>query len=104
MVLAMDSTESMKRYVEIGMGVAVANDFTLHPEDHDKLGVVRLDHIFAGSVIGICTLKGKFLGRAVRNFIDILSDKMRGYHAEMWDWDDIPNGPAQLAPLASNDS
>lgn len=85
-VLAMDDTESIKRYVETGMGVAVCSDFTLHQEDHDKLGVVRLNHIFASSVIGVCTLRGKFLGRAVRNFIDTMSDELRGYHAEMSDW------------------
>ena len=86
-VLALDDTESIKRYVEIGMGVAICSDFTLHQEDHHKLGVVQLDHLFESSVIGICTLKGKFLGRAVRNFIETMSDELRGYHAEMLDWD-----------------
>lgn len=83
-VLAMDDTESIKRYVEIGMGLAITSDFTLHPEDHDKLGVVQLDHIFPSSVIGICTLKGKFLGRSLRNFIDAMADHLRDYHAEIW--------------------
>lgn len=102
-VLAMDDTESIKRYVETGMGVAVCNDFTLHQEDHYKLGVVRLNHIFESSVIGICTLKGKFLGRAVRNFIDTMSEELRGYHAEMLDWDrpEIPAGTASQPDLAT---
>jgi DNA-binding transcriptional LysR family regulator len=86
-VLALDDTASIKRYVETGMGVAVCNDFTLHRQDHDLLGVVRLDHIFESSVIGVCTLKGKFLGQAVRNFIEVLSDEMRGYHADLAGWD-----------------
>jgi DNA-binding transcriptional LysR family regulator len=86
-VLALDDTESIKRYVETGMGVAVCNDFTLHQQDHDRLGVMRLDHIFDSSVIGVCTLKGKFLGQAVRNFIEVLSDEMRGYHADLTSWD-----------------
>ena len=86
-VLALDDTESIKRYVETGMGVAVCADFTLHQQDHDRLGVVRLDHIFDSSVIGVCTLKGKFLGQAVRNFIDVLSDEMRGYHADLAGWE-----------------
>ena len=86
-VLSLDDTESIKRYVETGMGVAVCADFTLHQQDHDRLGVVRLDHIFESSVIGVCTLKGKFLGQAVRNFIEILSDEMRGFHADLGGWD-----------------
>ena len=36
-VLAVDHAEAVKQYVEIGMGVAVGNDFTLHPDDQDKL-------------------------------------------------------------------
>ena len=86
-VLALDDTGSIKRYVETGMGVAVCADFTLHQQDHDRLGVVRLDHIFESSLIGVCTLKGKFLGQAVRNFIEVLSDEMRGYHADLAGWD-----------------
>ena len=85
-VLALDDTGSIKRYVETGMGVAVCADFTLHQQDHDRLGVVRLDHIFEPSLIGVCTLKGKFLGQAVRAFIAVLSDEMRGYHADLAGW------------------
>ena len=85
-VLAMDDTESIKRYVEIGMGLAICNDFTLHSEDHNKFGVVRLDNVFDSGVIGVCTLRGKFLGRAVRTFIDMMSDQLRGYHAELLEW------------------
>ena len=102
-VLAMDETESIKRYVEIGMGVAVCADFTLHPEDHDRLGVVRLDHIFSGSTIGVCTLKGKFLGRAVRNFIDAMVDALRDYHSQVWDWGAPEQDDPELTPVGSKE-
>jgi len=91
-VLSLDDTESIKRYVETGLGVAVCADFTLHQQDHDRLGVVRLDHIFESSVIGVCTLKGKFLGQAVRNFIEVLSGEMRGFHADLTGWDHPETG------------
>jgi LysR family cys regulon transcriptional activator len=103
-VLAVDHTESIKRYVEIGMGVAICADFTLHPEDHDKLGVVRLDHIFTSSAIGVCTLKGKFLGQAVRNFINTLQEEMRGFHAEMWDISRYEAVRPSLVQVSGNDS
>jgi DNA-binding transcriptional LysR family regulator len=103
-VLAMDDTESIKRYVEIGLGMAIAADFTLHTEDHDKLGVVSLNHIFPGSVIGVCTLRGKFLGRAVRSFIDAMSEQLRGYHADLWDWVDSGENGDQLAKIGSSDA
>ena len=102
-VLAMDETEAIKRYVETGMGVAIGADFTLHPEDHDLLGVVRLDHIFSGSSIGVCTLKGKFLGSAVRTFIDTIVEQLRGYHAELWDWESLHEQPSSLAPVGPED-
>ena len=97
-VLSLDDTGSIKRYVETGMGVAVCADFTLHQQDHNRLGVVRLDHIFEPSVIGVCTLKGKFLGQAVRTFIEVLSDEMRGFHADLAGWDHIN---ADAKPLAA---
>ena len=96
-VLSLDDTVSIKRYVETGMGVAVCADFTLHQQDHDRLGVVRLDHIFEPSVIGVCTLKGKFLGQAVRNFIEVLSDAMRGFHADLAGWEHPKAGKGRKA-------
>ena len=103
-ILAMDDTDSIKRYVEIGMGVAVGNDFTLHPEDHDRLGMVRLNHIFESSDIGICTLKGKFLGRAVRNFMDTMARDLMPFHPEPWDWQSVEAGAEELASVGSNDA
>ena len=77
--------------------MAIGSDFTLHPEDHYKLGVVRLDHIFSSSVIGICTLRGKFMGRAVRNFVDTLIEDLKGIHPEMEGWDDQVGSRGDLA-------
>jgi DNA-binding transcriptional LysR family regulator len=102
-VLALDDTESIKRYVEIGMGVAVGSDFTVHDEDHDRFGVVRLDHLFSGSIIGVCTLKGKFAGQAVRNFITLMSEQIRGYHPELWDWENTDDKEPKLASIASDE-
>ena len=71
---------------------------------------MQLDHIFPGSVIGVCTLRGKFLGRAVRSFIDAMSDQLRGYHAELWEWvrsdgnKPAPGPDRGLTPVVSSDS
>ena len=100
-VLALDDTESMKRYVEIGMGIAIGNDFTLHPDDHDRFGVIRLDHLFPSSVIGICTLKGKFAGQAVRNFVEMMSEQIRGFHADLWSLEEEKRAKTGLAGVGS---
>ena len=84
-ILSLDDTESMKRYVEIGIGVAVANDFALHPGDPDRMDIAPIGNILPGSCIGICTLKGKFAGQGVRNFIDLMAKHMSGYHADILD-------------------
>ncbi len=97
-VLSLDNIDSIKRYVEIGMGLAVAVDFAVRPEDYDHVGIVRLDHLFPGSVIGICTLKGKFVGQGVRNFMQMMSEYMSGYHAELWD-EPIPAGNRPTLPI-----
>ena len=84
-ILALDDTESMKRYVEIGIGVAVANDYAIHPGDPERMDIAPIGHILPGSSIGICTLKGKFAGQGVRNFIELMAKHMSGYHADILD-------------------
>lgn len=83
--LSMDSFQSIKRYVEIDMGVAVVSDFALRPEDLEHLSVANLDHLFPESAIGICTLKGKYLGPAVQNFIDKLAADLTGFRSALWE-------------------
>jgi DNA-binding transcriptional LysR family regulator len=76
-VLALDDIESIKCYVEIGLGIAVVSDFSLRSEDHHRFGVIRLDHLFPTSVLGVCRLRGKFAGPALRNFIELVSSEIR---------------------------
>ena len=82
--LSMDSFQSIKRYVEIEMGVAVVSDFALLPQGLKHLSVVNLNHLFPESAIGICTLKGKYLGPAVQNFIDKLAVDLTRFRSDMW--------------------
>ena len=73
-VLEVDTTEILKRYVEFDLGVTICSDFAIHPEDHLKLGLIPLDHLFPSSAIGVCTLRGQFIGRTLQAFIDTLLD------------------------------
>jgi len=72
MVMEMDNVEYAKRYVRIGMGISFCSNLSLEPEDYDTLGIADVDHLFSNVTIGIYTLKGKFQGTPVRNFIDNL--------------------------------
>ena len=49
------------------------------------MDIAPIGHILPGSCIGICTLKGKFAGQGVRNFIELMSKHMSGYHADILD-------------------
>ena len=75
--LEVDITEMAKRYVEIGMGIAVAHDWVVQPEDSAKLGIRKLTGLFTPTPTGLITLKGKFLSRAVRNFMDTMVTWLR---------------------------
>ena len=68
--LEMDITEMLKRYVEIGMGITVSLEYDVQPGDEEKLGIRSLKGIIPATQIGLVTLRGKFLSRSVRNFID----------------------------------
>jgi len=70
--MEMDNAEFAKRYVQIGMGIGFCSNLSLESEDHDTLGIVDVDHLFSSVTIGMYTLKGKFQGTSVRNFIDSL--------------------------------
>ena len=38
------------------------------------------DHLFWSSAIGVLTLKGKFAGQGVQNFVEIMSEQILGFH------------------------
>ena len=71
-VMEMDNVEYAKRYVRIGMGISFCSNLSLEYEDYNTLGIADVDHLFSNVTIGMYTLKGKFQGTAVRNFINSL--------------------------------
>ena len=70
--LEMDVMEMAKRYVAIGMGIAVGHEYIVQPEDAGLVGIRSLSSILPSARIGLATLKGKFVSRSVRNFMDTL--------------------------------
>ena len=70
--LEMDIMEMAKGYVEIGMGIALSHEYVVQPQDIGRLGVRRLTSILPSTRMGLVTLRGKFLSRSVRNFMDTL--------------------------------
>ena len=75
--LEMDIMEMAKRYVEIGMGIAVTPEYVVQPDDSFRLGIRNLRGLLPSTQVGLITLKGKFLSRSVRNFMDTLIARLQ---------------------------
>lgn len=69
--LEMDNSELVRRYVEIGMGVAVTITQLFEPnyEDSSRLGVLDLSHIFPPVQIGVAVKASRDLSAAALEFI-----------------------------------
>ena len=74
--IEIDIMEMAKRYVEVGLGISVTNEYMVQPEDDSRIGIRRLAGLLPTTDIGLITLKGKFLSRSVRNFMDELVLKL----------------------------
>ncbi|NQW24372.1 MAG: LysR family transcriptional regulator [SAR202 cluster bacterium] len=69
--LEMDNSELVRRYVEIGMGVAVTITQMFEPsyEDSPRLGALDLSHIFPPVQIGVAVKTSRDLSAAALEFI-----------------------------------
>ena len=60
--------ELVKRYVELGLGVAILDDYALEGGDEDRLFILPLGDIFKKRTYGIITRHRGYLSPAVRAF------------------------------------
>lgn len=68
-VLVFNNFEIVKKYVELGMGVAILDDFTITPEDEGKLAVFDLSAFFDKRKYQIILRQKKYLNPAAREFL-----------------------------------
>jgi DNA-binding transcriptional LysR family regulator len=73
-VQKLDSFSLVKRYVQLGMGVSVIDEYAVL-EDIDRLNVYPLDAFFSPRSYGILLRNRKYLSPQVRKFIKTLKDK-----------------------------
>ena len=83
------------------MGVGIGNDFALNADDYQRFGVVRLDYLFPGSKIGVCTLKAKFAGQAICNFVDIMAEQIRDHHGEVQSREEQAKGRTEFTQVGA---
>ena len=80
-VVELDSMDTIKRYVALGMGISVGPRLAIDPEDEDELGIVGLTTFLPVEQAGIVTLRRKTLTAPVQNFISAIKDSIIPEHA-----------------------
>ncbi|HID49825.1 MAG TPA: LysR family transcriptional regulator [Chromatiales bacterium] len=64
--------EVIKRYVRLGLGIAIVTDVCLTEADRETFAVIPLTRYFPKRSYGIVTRKGRFLSAPAKRFIDIM--------------------------------
>jgi DNA-binding transcriptional LysR family regulator len=72
-----DSMEMVKRYVELGLGIAIGHRAALDPEDMKHLGVVSLSPFLPSELVGIVTKKEVQLTGNAGEFVRILAATLK---------------------------
>ena len=68
-VLVLNNYESVKKYVALGIGIAILDDYALTGEDRKSLDIFSLDHFFGKRDYGLIMRKRKYLSPAAKAFI-----------------------------------
>ncbi len=71
-VVELDSMDMRKRYVSLGMGIAVGASHAIDPADEEEVGIISLATLFPVEQIGIVTLRGKLLPTPAQNFVSLM--------------------------------
>ncbi len=71
-VQVLNNFELVKRYVELGMGVAILDEYALSEEDERKLLVFTLERYFAERPYGVITRRRPYVSPALRAFLKTL--------------------------------
>jgi DNA-binding transcriptional LysR family regulator len=68
-VLVLNNFEEVKRYVSLGVGVSILDDFTISDADRDTLDIYDLSGYFRERKYGLIIRKKKYLSPHVKAFI-----------------------------------
>lgn len=71
---SLNNIELIKKYVELGLGVSIIDDFALEPGDARRLTVRHLDGLLPPRPYGLVQRQGMYSSPALRAFRDLLLD------------------------------
>ncbi len=75
-VMEATNSETIKRYVELGIGIAITPKIALYHGQPDTLEVISADEYFGKSQYGVILRKGKHLTTWAKNFLVLLEPGM----------------------------
>ena len=76
-VMEATNAETIKRFVEIGIGVAVIPKIALLPTKMLRLHAISVNNFFGQSRYGVILKKGKYMTSWAKDFLDLLSPKVK---------------------------
>jgi DNA-binding transcriptional LysR family regulator len=76
-VMEATNSETIKRYVELGVGVSIIPKIALMPTRERRLEVISVDRYFGKSQYGVILRKGKHITSWAKNFLLLLEPTIR---------------------------
>jgi len=74
--LQIDSIELAKRYVKLGVGIAVGSRVAIDTRDQDEMGLISISHLLPLDTVGLVTLNGKSLSVPIKEFVSIARETL----------------------------
>lgn len=74
--------ELVKKFVEVGLGVAIVDGYAITAEDRKRLRVIPLAGPFPRRTYGVITTRRKYISRPVTRFLDLLREMTAGLGRE----------------------
>lgn len=71
------NAETIKRYVEIGIGIGVIPKIALLPKKILRLHAISVNEFFGKSHYGVIVKKGKYITSWAKDFLDLLSPNVK---------------------------
>ena len=80
-VMEATNSETIKRYVELGIGISIIPKIALLPDQNRKLEVIPVHRYFGKSEYCVILRKGKHITSWAKNFLLLLDPSMRERHS-----------------------
>ncbi|MBI4201696.1 MAG: LysR family transcriptional regulator [Chloroflexi bacterium] len=75
-VVEVDSLDTIKRCVALGLGISAGSRLAIEPQDHEDFGIMSLATLLPVEQAGVVTLKGRAIPTPARAFIELVTEML----------------------------